>query len=118
MNPLAKFVILSIAGITLSACANEDAVNAYVEGRIAQIEHCALNFSDPYCKAKRASRNRTAQQFAGTQDGHLSVQPNAYGMGVGMDQYGRAIKHHPLWQGERTGIFSPCGVTGMENGCY
>ena len=40
----------------------------------------------------------------------VKVKPNAYGMGVGSDQYGRAVEHNPLWNGEDPSIFHPNGL--------
>ena len=38
------------------------------------------------------------------------VKPNAYGMGTGMDQYGRPRSHNPLWNGQTPSIFQPGGL--------
>lgn len=37
------------------------------------------------------------------------ITPNAYGMGVGSDQYGRPVEHEPLWRGGKS-IFAPSGL--------
>lgn len=43
------------------------------------------------------------------------LEPNAYGMGTSSDQYGRAVKTHPLWDGEDEGLFAPNGFVNIWN---
>ncbi|PSH68580.1 hypothetical protein CU102_12510 [Phyllobacterium brassicacearum] len=87
-------MIASIAAaVALSGCATSPQTKAMLNDALAY----RIANGSGYYPARQTAMNGM-QPTTGSGLGSGNVQLNAYGLGMGMDQYGRAVPHDPMLQ--------------------
>ena len=82
-------IITSVAAVVLSGCATSPQTKAMLTDALAY----RMANGSSHSSAHRMVMNGMQPGL-----GSGNVQLNAYGLGMGMDQYGRAVPHDPMLQ--------------------